>query len=414
MSELWSAEQAEGYLLGLERLGMHFGLERMQRLLTVLGSPQRELAAIHVVGTNGKTSTVRMIAALMRAHGLRCGAYLSPHLRHFNERIEIDGEPLAGPAFAAAVQRVARATTIVHRTLEPDSRVTQFEALTAAALGELAARKVEVAAIEAGLGGRYDATNVLASRVAVLTNVGLEHTRLLGPTIRDIAREKLAVLRERSTLVVGELHPDALAEAQIAARERDARLVQATSEPPVAPAAPGAYQRRNFALACTAAEAFLGRLDPAAVRRAAADVRVPGRLEVIDQNPLTFVDVAHNPDGVAALAASLPELIADRRLVCVVSILDDKDAAAMLALLIERSAALVLTSNRNPRALSPSTLLSLARQLGCRAAEVQSDPTRALARARELAGHEGVVLATGSHYLISDLTTGSQGLASML
>ena len=191
----WSQERAEEHLLSLELFGMRFGLERMLRLLTALGSPQERFAAVHVVGTNGKSSTVRMTAALLEAHGVRTGSYLSPHLVRFAERIRIGDEDLAGAAFGAAIQRAAAAAAKVDRTLTGGERVTQFELLTAAALDELARREVEVAVVEAGLGGRWDATNVLGAGVCVLTNVGLEHTRWLGPTVPDIAREKLAVVR---------------------------------------------------------------------------------------------------------------------------------------------------------------------------------------------------------------------------
>ena len=173
---------------------MRFGLERMRRLLTALGSPQERFTAIHVVGTNGKSSTVRMAAALLEAHGVRAGAFLSPHLTSFAERIRIGDRDLEPDAFGAAVERAAAAAAKVDRGLEPGDRVTQFELITAAAFDELARREVEVAVVEAGLGGRHDATGVLRAPIVVLTNVGLEHTRWLGPTIPDIAREKLAVV----------------------------------------------------------------------------------------------------------------------------------------------------------------------------------------------------------------------------
>ena len=201
----WSLEQAEEHLLGLELFGMRFGLERMRRLLTALGSPQERFSAVHVVGTNGKSSTVRMTAALLEAHGVKSGAFLSPHLTTFAERIRIGDADLEPAAFGAAVQRAAAAAAKVDRTLEGGERVTQFELITAAAFDELARRGVEVAAVEAGLGGRHDATGVLRAPVVVLTNVGLEHTRWLGPTIADIAREKLAVVQPGATLVLGEV-----------------------------------------------------------------------------------------------------------------------------------------------------------------------------------------------------------------
>src|SRR5581483_4761589 len=195
MSASWDLARAEDYLLSLELFGMRFGLDRMHRLMTALGHPQRAFRSVHVVGTNGKSSTVRMIAAILERHGLRAGAYLSPHLVSFSARIRIGDADLEPAAFGAAVQRAAHAAELVNRSLPGDDQVTQFEALTAAAYSELAARAVEVAVIEAGLGGRFDATNVLPSSVQVLTSVGLEHTRWLGPTIADIAREKLAVVQ---------------------------------------------------------------------------------------------------------------------------------------------------------------------------------------------------------------------------
>jgi dihydrofolate synthase/folylpolyglutamate synthase len=411
--------QAEEYLLSLELFGMRFGLDRMRRLMTALGHPQRRFESIHVVGTNGKSSTTRMIAAILRRHGLRAGAYLSPHLVSFGERIRIDEADLTPEAFAAAVQRAAHAAELVDRSLDDeDDRVTQFEALTAAAYHELAREGVEVAVVEAGLGGRYDATNVIPSQVQVLTTVGLEHTRWLGPTICDIAGEKLDVVQPGATLVLGAgLHEDAALVAARVAGERGARIVNAGTDPGVPVGALGAFQRRNFALARAAAEAYLGELDHGAVAAAAREVRVPGRLQVVEDAPLTLLDGAHNPDGMAALAESLPELRAGHdRLVAVVSILDDKDVAGMLAALLPRVDALVVTASHNPRALPPPTIQSLARQLhGPESSEIVREPRAALRRAREIAGPDGVVLATGSIYLVADLVRpATQDRVSML
>jgi dihydrofolate synthase/folylpolyglutamate synthase len=405
-------EEAERRLLSLELFGMRFGLDRMRRLMTVLGHPERAFRSIHVVGTNGKSSTTRMIAAILTRHGHRTGSYLSPHLVGFNERIRVDDRDIEPQQFADAIERALRAAEQVNRAAAADDPVTQFELLTAAAYSELARQGVETAVIEAGLGGRYDATNVIPSTVQVLTSVGLEHTRWLGPTITAIAREKLDVVRPGATLVLGAgMHPDALAVARAVTAQRGATIVQAEGDPHAAVGALGTFQRRNFALARTAAEAFLGELDEAAVEAAAADVRVPGRMQVIDQHPLTLLDGAHNPDGIAALTESLPEIIADARrgdgrVVAVVSILDDKDAVVMLRALAQLCDALVLTSSHNPRVLPPPTLSSLLDQLEPEIAvehAVVPGPHAALRRARELAGRDGVALATGSLYLISDL-----------
>jgi len=432
----WDARDAERWLLSLELFGMRFGLDRMRRLMTALDAPHERFASIHVVGTNGKSSTVRMIAALLHHHGVHTGAYLSPHLVSFAERIRIGDTDASAGAFAAALGRARHATQLVDRTLDANDRVTQFEALTAAAYAQLAGAGVEVAVVEAGLGGRWDATNVIDAGIAVLTNVGLEHTRWLGPTIADIAREKLAVVAPGATLVLGpDLHPDAGAEAVAVAARQGATIVRAPAAPPagVELTARGAFQRRNFAVACTAAEAYLGRLDDAAVRAAAASTVVPGRFEVLapgdgdgdsggaGDGVEVVLDGAHNPGGIEALAASLPDFLAGRPLVAVLSVLDDKDAAAMLSTLLPLCAGVVFTANHNPRALSPATLASLAGQIGAPGlTRVEADPHRALVLARRLArelapapagpgpgvaggGAGGVVLATGSIYLIADL-----------
>jgi dihydrofolate synthase/folylpolyglutamate synthase len=400
--------EAEEYLLGLELFGMRFGLDRMHKLMTVLGMPQRRFASIHVVGSNGKSSTVRMIAAILERHGLRTGTYTSPHLRSFAERIEIGERPLSEAAFAAAVARAAHAAELVNRTLADDDEVTQFEALTAAAYHELARSGVEVAVIEAGLGGRYDATNVIPSRVQVLTSVGLEHTRWLGPTIEDIAREKLDVVRDHAVLVAGPLVPEARGVAVEVAGSRNARHVEVT-EPWTGPLrAAGSFQRMNFAVAAAAAQAFSVDLigsEPnksTVVERAAREVAIPGRLETIADDPRTLIDSAHNPEGARALA----EALAGQRFTGVVSILDDKDAAGMLAELLPLFDRVIFTRTSNPRALSPATLESLSTQLGGPEAECVPNPNDALRRAQ---GHGHPVLATGSIYLIADLVSERAG-----
>jgi dihydrofolate synthase/folylpolyglutamate synthase len=404
----WSGERAERHLRSLELFGMRFGLDRVRRMMTALDSPQRRFHTVHVVGTNGKTSTTRMAAAILERHGLRTGAYLSPHLVAYVERVQVGERDLSGPAFATAVARAAWAAERVNRTLAADDHVTQFELLTAAAFWALAEEGVEVAVVEAGLGGRYDATAVVESAVTVLTTVGLEHTRWLGPTVRDIAAEKLAVLRPGSTLALGaDLHLDALALARATAAEREARLVQVSAEE-VAAAPLAAFQRRNFALARVAAEAYLAgvgiALDEGAVRSAARETVVRGRVQVVAQDPLTVLDGAHNPDAARALAESLREVVKGP-LALVMGVLEDKDAASMLATLLPLSTRAWFTAPPSSRALSPAALQSLARQLGFEAAECEPNPRRALelAQAWARARPGAAVLATGSIYLVGDL-----------
>lgn len=397
-----NARQAEEYLLSLELFGMRFGLDRMHKLMTVLGLPQRRFASIHVVGSNGKSSTVRMIAAILERHGCRTGSYTSPHLRSFAERIEVGERPVSDAAFADAIDRARSAAEMVNRTLPEGDEVTQFEALTAGAYHALASAGVEVAVIEAGLGGRYDATNVIPSTVQVLTGVSLEHTRWLGPTVEDIAREKLDVVRDHATLVTGPLEPSVDAIAAEVAAERHASHVR-VPEPWRGPLGPrGHFQRWNFAVAAAAAGAFLdapGRFTVAGqqkVDEAAREVRIPGRLEAVSESPLTLIDCAHNPEGAKALA----EALQGQQFTGVISVLDDKDAALMLKQLLPLFTSVVFTKASNPRALSPATLESLNRQLNGPPSETVADPKAALAHAQA----KGIpVLATGSIYLIADL-----------
>jgi dihydrofolate synthase/folylpolyglutamate synthase len=424
----WGEREAEAHLHSLELFGMRFGLDRMRRMMTVLGSPQRRYDAIHVLGTNGKTSTTRMIAAILERHGLRTAAYTSPHLVSYRERLQVSERDIGGEQFARAIARAAWAAARVNRTLAGEDHVTQFELLTAGALWQIAQQGARVAVVEAGLGGRYDATSVIDAELTVLTNVGLEHTRWLGPTLRDIAEEKLAVVRPGGTLVLGaDLAPEAREVAERVAGERAARILvagedwdedegeaaAAGGERP-ALAARGAFQRRNFALARLAAESYLRgagiERDERAVREAAAATEVRGRLQVVSRDPLTVLDGAHNPAAVRALVQTLPALVGERPLALVLGVLEDKDAASMLGLLLGLCRRAWFTAPPSGRALSPAALQSLARQLGFEAVACDPSPSAALAEAQAWARERaGAVLATGSVYLVGDLLAGLDG-----
>jgi dihydrofolate synthase / folylpolyglutamate synthase len=384
----------------------------MHRLTSVLGMPQNRFASIHVVGTNGKSSVAQMIAALLEAHGVSSGATLSPHLLRWSERIRIHGEEIDARAFEAAVERAAQAAEVANRGLEEGDAVTQFEVATAAGFVALAAAGVSAGAIEAGLGGRLDATNVIPSRVTVLTSVGLDHTEWLGETKAEIGAEKLAVLRDHTTLVTGGLDSEIDALAAQTAAERGAAHLRAPIDPgpEIELRAPGGFQRRNFALAVAAADAFLGRIDAARVREVAASLLIPARLEIVSDDPPTILDAAHNPDGAAALAEALPELSAGRPVFACLGILADKDAEAMLGALAPALELAVCTelplerlraSGRPGAASHPAAeLAAICERLGL-ATETVEDPAAALDRARELAAARGgVALAAGSHYLL--------------
>lgn len=384
----------------------------MRRLSTLLGLPQHRFASIHVVGTNGKSSVTRMIAALLEAHGVRTGACVSPHVSRWSERVLVGGEEIGAQRFATAVESASRAAESVNRALPDGERVTQFELATAASFVALAGARVEVAVIEAGLGGRLDATNTIPSRVTVLTSIGLEHTKWLGETEEEIAAEKLAVLRDHSALVVGRVSPAVAALAEGAAREHGARLTVAPEDPgpQVSLKVAGPFQRRNFALACAAAEAFLGRLDPDRVAEVGGTLIVAGRLERVAEEPAVYIDVAHNPDGAAALAEALREAVPGPVVACL-AILADKDAVATIGSLAPALSHAVCTELPEgavgARSLSgagshPAGELACACAAAGLPAEVEADFGAAVRRGRALAAAGGgALLVSGSHYVVS-------------
>ena len=332
-----------------------FGLERMRELLAQLGDPQDAYPAIHVVGTNGKSTATITIEQLLLSEGLSVGATISPHVGGWSERIRVDG---VDADFEEAVARVRGASERLG--------ATQFEIVTAAALAAFAHARVDVAVVEAGLGGRFDATNVLETRVVLLTNVGLEHTDVLGDTVEAIAQEKLAVAQEGSIVVL----PD----------ETHAQLVPAGEI--------------RIGGAREAAEAFIGH--PIA---AEPKVTLPGRLE--RRGAAEVRDGAHNPDGVRYLVDRLER--GDYTLV--VSILSDKNADAMLRELRRAGSRLVATRSSSDRALPAEHVAERARPHFDHVEAVDS-PTAAVARAHELGEP---VLVTGSLYLLGDIAAGERG-----
>ena len=331
---------------------MRFGLERMRALLSALGDPHRGRRSIHVVGSNGKSSTTRYCAALLQTEGHRVGAYFSPHLGGWHERVELDGAPVAPESFARAILRVADAAETLD--LDEGDAVTQFEGVTAAAFLLLAEAGCEWQVVEAGLGGRWDATNVLGAPDAVaVTSISLEHTGLLGATHLEIAREKLAVAPEGSSaVVIGPLEDAALVGVKAAVRERalTPRWVEGDEVP--LPQTAGHFQRANAATARAAVERALGRPLHDDVLAALATVEIPGRLERVPGRPALLIDGAHNPSGAEALARELGSALPAPR-AAVVALLDDKDAEGVLAPLVPLCTAFYPTASAHPRSRDP-------------------------------------------------------------
>lgn len=390
---------AVDYLEALQPLAMKFGLERMQRALDALGHPERELAVLHVGGTNGKGSTCAMAAEALRIAGHRVGLYTSPHLVRFHERICIDGDEISDGALAARVAEVRRACPW-HDGAPDGERLTYFEFATLLALLHFARERATAAVLEVGLGGRFDATNAVLPRVTAVSRIGLDHVHLLGDTLDAIAREKAGIFKPGVPAVVAHAQPqEALAALRAEAARRGAPLsvAEAAWEGPIALRGP--HQRGNAALAAAALRLLDGagvRVPQEAIARGIATARWPGRLEEVAD---AVLDGAHNPDGAAALAAALPVLYPGRPVEMVFGVLSDKDHRGMLEALAPRARRLHLVAPPTARARLPESYRSFAASLGP-AVDEHGGVGEAIACAREAARDGALVCVAGSLYLV--------------
>ncbi len=368
-------------------------LTRITAVMDLLGQPQRAYPVIQVAGTNGKSSTARMIASLLRSLGLRTGLYTSPHLADMRERIEIDGELITAEDFVQAAGDVAPfiAAVDARADAEGGTPVTFFETMTAIALAAFADAPVDVAVVEVGLGGSWDATSVCDPQVAVVTRVDIDHAEMLGDTLEQIAAEKAGIIKPGSFAIIAE--QDQEAAPVLAARIAEVGVPAAWEGTSFAVAdrsiavggqlltlqglagvyedvfVPlfGKHQAENAAIALAAVEAFVGGgatpLDGDVVRDGFAEVTSPGRLEIVRRGPTVLVDAAHNPAGAAALAQALGEAFAFTHVVGVVAVLADKDARGLLRSLEPVLDEVVITQNSSPRALPVDDLAAVAVQV---------------------------------------------------
>jgi dihydrofolate synthase/folylpolyglutamate synthase len=404
-------------------------LEHIQSVVGVLGDPQDAFKAIHVTGTNGKGSTARMITALLVEHGLTVGTYSSPHLQKVNERIAWNGEPISDEQLAETVTELARLVPL--SGIEP----SYFELLTAGALLFFAEHAVDVAVVEVGLLGRYDATNVVDADVAVVTNVGQDHTDGRGDWRLAIASEKAGIVKPDSFLVLGERDPELqkvfLAEGPRGAWSRpadfdlvtdraavgghvfDVRTPNGTLEDLYLPLH-GEHQADNAAVAVAAVEAFFDRaIDHDVAQAALAGVTTPGRFEVMAHGPLVLIDGAHNPDGARAAARTLTdEFDVGGRRVLVVGMLAGRDPVQMLEALDVRRADLVIACTPDsPRAMAAADVAAVSRALGVMTEQID-DVATAVGRALSVSTEEDVVLVAGSLYVAGAARTAVQALAA--
>src|SRR4051812_24317934 len=365
-------------IAALDRRGftrMAFDLQKIRDLMDVLGSPQRAYPAIHLTGTNGKTSTARMIDGLLRAHGLHTGRYTSPHLETVRERISLDGEPISEERLVTIYDEVAPLAELIDaRNSEP---LTYFDMTTAMAYAAFADAPVDVAVVEVGLGGEDDATNVIEAGVCVLTPIGLDHTEWLGDTIEDIAWAKAGIIHKGATVITALQVEEAMRPILERSAEMGATVAREGSEFGVIERTQavggqllrlqglsavydevflplfGAHQAQNAALALAAVEVFLGdQVRPELVVEGFAQVDSPGRLERVRSAPTILLDGAHNPHGMAATVSALDEEFSFRHLVAVVAVLGDKDVSGLLELLGPVAARLGGAQKNSPRAIA--------------------------------------------------------------
>ncbi|HKV45792.1 MAG TPA: folylpolyglutamate synthase/dihydrofolate synthase family protein [bacterium] len=400
-------------------------LARMRRLLERLGEPHRQLRSVLVAGTKGKGSTAAMIAGMLHAQGLRVGLTVKPHLIDYRERIQVDGGMITRADVVGLVEIVRPAVEAARD--DPWGLPTYVEVTVAMALLLFARRRVDLAVVEVGIGGRLDATNVLAPLVSVVTPISYDHTEILGGTLTEIATEKAGIIRAGGSVVSAPQPAEAAAVIEDVCLARQARLVlvgrdvevrldgssldgiRATvrgrrATYPIQVPLVGRHQATNAATAIAAAEVLADHgivVEPRAVREGLAAVRWPARIEVIGSRPTTIIDVGHNPASMAALCDTLRELLAGRRLVVVFGMLATKDYRSVTALIAPLADVVITTTPDNPHALPAA---ALAREVRRHTAAVVPIPDRreAIADARARAGPNDVLVITGSFYLVGE------------
>jgi dihydrofolate synthase/folylpolyglutamate synthase len=411
---------AAAYLASRARFGVKLGLLPMHALLECLGRPEAHFPSLLVAGTNGKGSVTAYVDAALRASGLRVGRYTSPHLVRANERICVNGREITPRALEGVVDRVRAAAEAAVRAGALSAHPTYFEVFTAAAFERFRQARVDVAVLEVGMGGRLDATNAKDPLASAIVSVSMDHEQYLGDRLRQIAREKAGVLRQRRVTVLGPMLPEARSAIAQEARRVGARLMDALSGVEVrlrgdsfdvrtplstyrgVGALPGDHQRDNAVVAIRLLEAARAaglRVSLRAIPRALAGTRWPGRLQWIPGWPPLLLDGAHNPAGARALAAYVEKL---RPFVLVFGAMADKDVEALGRLLFPLASALVLTRPADPRAASAAEVARRTAPLS-RGAYLEDRPRRALALARRLLPGDRPVVVAGSLYLVGEV-----------
>lgn len=418
--------EATDYLERHTNLGVKPGLERIQWLVESMGRPDRCAPAIHITGTNGKTTVARIVAQILQVCGMRTGTYTSPHLERINERIAIDCMAISDATFAQAVGDVAPFVELMGERLGDSA--TYFEIVTAAAFAAFAETPVSIQVLEVGMGGAWDATNVAHAHVAAFTSIGLDHTDYLGETIEEIAREKAGIVKPESSVVLGYMAESAKKQVEAVARGLGAKSlicagddfeltdrVVAHGGQVFSMSTPltrfsdlylplhGEHQALNATTAVVAAEVAIGvPIEEDVLRGALERVTSPGRIEVVGRSPLVVLDGAHNPAGARALMEAVAESFLFERLILVVGVLQGKDLSGIISTLGRDAALVIATQAADGPALRANEVGAGAKNSGCEVVEVISSLPEALDRALGAANSDDLVLVAGSLYLVGE------------
>ncbi len=415
-------EESLNWLYGFEKFGIKLGLERICHIAKRLGNPQNNYKIIHVAGTNGKGSVCKFLASILVSGGYKVGIYLSPHLQSFSERIVVDNNEISEDEFVLLVDMIK---PIVDEMIKNDNAPTFFEIVTAIAFQYFSDKEIDFAVIEVGLGGKYDATNVVSPIVSVITNITLEHTDILGKTIKDIALQKAGIAKD-DVAVVTAAKGDALKVIKNVAKERkapvyvidekrwkrtycdtkgqDFTIKGNLTDYFVKTSMLGKHQGENIALAIASIENIQMNgvyIPETSIIDGVAKATNPGRLEIIKHEPIVLLDGAHNPDGMQTLKITLNEDLDYDKLILVLGILADKDIASMLSIIVPAADIIVVTKSHNSRACEPNELKEMIEKSGCKKKVVVKDRiSDAVDYAESTAKKKDIICITGSLFTV--------------
>lgn len=431
------------YLYSLQKHGIKLGLSNTQKIMSLLGEPQKAFRSIHIAGTNGKGSTSTAIASILIENGFKVGLFTSPHLVSFTERIRINNERITE---AEVIELASGIRNLISNT---DLNPTFFEVVTAMAFHYFAINKVDWAVIETGMGGRLDATNVIDPEVTIITNISRDHCEFLGNNISDITYEKAGIIKHNVPVITSSLLPEVVAQLKEIADSKDAEIhiydkdfkgtlthmdergitldyTGSKDYKDLTVPLTGEYQLYNMCTAIRACEILREKgfyISDTAIKKGLQNIRIEGRLEWVSHEPPILIDSAHNPDAAAALAKTLPKLFSDKKIILIAGIMADKDIKGILLPLVQISESVILTKAKYERAASPETLKEIMLSAQNASADSGNVPIQSAGSVREaldlaisMCGKDHIILVTGSFYTTGEVKelSGSDSTLSRL